>query len=202
MSALDDVIPQSLSQHELRLLYQAHKLMTKGWPLQKGSSLSSAAAAAADHEHWQQHQQLLAAAQEAVAAYAAVSAARSKQHVAAVVDAFEDLGFDPPVKGLKVDGLQPDLAFVASSSSSSSKGEKGDVKVALMCDHAGRYSRNAPFELLGYWRVHEWLLEADGWRVVRFPVHEWKVLMQDTSVHEGPAVGYVYNTLITQGIHM
>jgi hypothetical protein len=69
-----------------------------------------------------------------------------------------------------------------------------------MCDHAGRYSRNAPFELLGYWKVVGWLLEADGWRVVRFPAHEWKVLMQDRGVHEGSAVSFVYNTFISHGI--
>jgi hypothetical protein len=152
---------------------------------------------------------------KAAATYAAASAARNKQQVQAVQRAFEELGFTAPVQGIRVDGgaLQPDLAFIAGSSGSnngssgsssgSSDGSSGcssSVKVALMCDHAGRHSRNAPYELLGYWRVCGWLLETDGWRVVRFPAHEWRLLMQDRAAHGGSTMAYVYNALLAQGI--
>jgi hypothetical protein len=161
---------------------------------------------------------LLTAAKAAAAHYATTSAARAKQQQLHVQDIFEDLGFEAPVKGFKLDGgaLQPDLAFVARSSKgqhSSTRGERdsgaaedaaaaaaGDLKVAIMCDHAGRYSRNAPHQLLGYETVSGWLLEQAGWRVVRLPPHEWRLLLSDRGVQEGTAMSYVYNTLAAQGV--
>lgn len=158
---------------------------------------------------WQRHTVLLSAAREAAGLHAAASASRSKQQARAVQDAFEGLGYDAPVKGLKVDGggLRPDLAFVvagtdaASTTSSSSIGSGGVMKVALMCDHGGRFSRNAPHELLGYWRVAEWLLQLDGWRIVRFPAHEWRALLSDREAREGATqLSYVFNTMAAQGV--
>jgi hypothetical protein len=42
-------------------------------------------------------------------------------------------------------------------------------------------------------RVYGWLLEADVWRVVRFPAHEWRLLMQDRGAQGGSTMAYVYN---------
>jgi hypothetical protein len=213
LATLAGISPTTLSQHELRLLYQTHRLTQQqdwvsGDKAAQAARVRTYAAHEPQQQQWEKVGRLVSAGKKAAAAYAAASAARNKQQVQAVQRAFEELGFSAPVQGIRVDGgaLQPDLAFIAGSSDGSSgsndgsSGSSSSVKVALMCDHAGRYSRNAPYELLGYWRVYGWLLEADGWRVVRFPAHEWRLLMQDRGAHGGSTMAYVYNTLLAQGI--
>ena len=210
LASLAGISPKTLSQHELRLLYQTHRLTQQQDWVSGDKTAQTARVGSIPQQQQQQQQQweqvgrLVLAGKKAATAYAAASAARNKQQVQAVQRAFEELGFTAPVQGIKVDGgaLQPDLAFIAGSSDGSSGSSDGSssMKVALMCDHAGRYSRNAQYELLGYWRVYGWLLEADGWRVVRFPAHEWRLLMQDRGAQGGSTMAYVYNTLLAQGI--
>jgi hypothetical protein len=182
--------------------------------ISKCSSSSSVGSSSSSVPCWPPR--LLTAAKAAAAHHATTSAARAKQQQLHVQDIFEDLGYEAPVKGFRLDGgaLQPDLAFVASSSKgkhSSTRGKKdsgaaedeaaaGGLKVAIMCDHAGRYSRNAPHQLLGYETVSGWLLEQAGWRVVRMPPHEWRLLLSDRGVQDGTAMSYVYNTLAAQGV--
>lgn len=150
--------------------------------------------------------QLLAAAQSAAALHASTSAARSKQQQLHVQDLFEALGFETPAKGLKLDGgaLQPDLAFVAETRTGKVQAGQdvasAGLKVAIMCDHAGRYSRNAPHELLGYETVSGWLLEQAGWKVVRLAPHEWSLLLSDRGVDDGSALAFLYNSLAGQGV--
>jgi hypothetical protein len=188
--------------------------------LSKPSSSSSSSSSRSATSSWPPR--LVAAAEAAAAHFAVTSATRSKQQQLHVQDIFDDLGFEAPLKGLRLDGgaLQPDLALIAysskarrsrSRSSSSSTGDIKDdgaaaaaaaegLKVAIMCDHAGRYSRNAPHQLLGYEIVTGWLLEQAGWRVVRLAPHEWRLLLSDRGVEEGTAMAYLYNTLAAQGV--
>lgn len=158
-----------------------------GWTIQ---DLSSTSAAAAD---WPV--QLLAAARRAAASYASRSAKTSRAVQQHVQDLFEEMGLDAPVQGFKIDGgaMQPDLAFVAQN-------KDLDLKVALMCDHVGRYSRNVPFQLLGYETVEGWLLEQAGWKVIRLTPHEWELILEDDRVHTGSALAFLYNTLAAQGL--
>jgi hypothetical protein len=197
--------PGSLTQRELRLLHQARRLSVKDWVAGASSSSSgSTQEQQQQQEAWQALPRGLSRkAQAAAAAHATASAARGKQHVQAVQEAFGDLGFDAPVTGFRVDGgaSQPDLAFVTGGGTGSSSSD-AVAKFALMCDHAGRFSKNAPHELLGYWRVAGWLLEADGWRVVRLPAHEWQVLMQDRDAHSSSGLSYVYNALVAAGVKL
>jgi hypothetical protein len=197
--------PRQLSQQDLRLLHQAHRL----------SAQQQAGAEAGDAEAWPPR--LLAAAHAAARAHAQSSAARSRAQQAAVQGAFGDLGLAAPVQGLTLDGgaLQPDLAFVAGGAGSGPGSHQQQalplLKVALMCDHAARHTRNAPHELLGYWRVAGWLLEADGWRIVRLPGHEWALLVAGAqqrgkgggdaaAAATAAACAHVFNTLAAAGI--
>ncbi|WIA19490.1 hypothetical protein OEZ85_004101 [Tetradesmus obliquus] len=231
LQRLEGLKPRELSQQQLRLLYQAHRLSTQDWlqgapagqQQQQGEedaedSDAAAAAAAGGFEADEDYEYADQYAEAAAAHFAAASAARSKKQQLHVQDIFEDLGFEAPVKGLRLDAgaLQPDLALIASSSKARRKsGRKGrrsagglgddgaaadGVKVAIMCDHAGRYSRNAPHQLLGYETVTGWLLEQAGWKVVRLAPHEWRLLLNDRGVEEGTAMAYVYNTMAAQGV--
>jgi hypothetical protein len=153
-------------------------------------------------------EQLLVAAAQAAAVRANKSASSSRQQQQHVQDLFEELGQAAPVSGLLLDGgaLQPDLAFVAAVSAgkpSRSYGARGtDMKVAVMCDDASRCSRNPPWQLLGYWTAHAWLLEQAGWKVVRLPAYEWQLLVQDLDAEDGSDLAWLCNSLAAQGIHL
>lgn len=160
---------------------------SSGWTLH---DVSKGSAAGAD---WPPA--VVEAACKAAVAHAIKSAKACRQLQQHIQDLFEEMGLEAPVQGFRVDGgaLQPDLAFVA-------QGEGLDLKVALLCDHDGSYTRNVPFQLLGYDTVEGWLLEKAGWKVVRLTPHEWQLILGDERVHEGSALAFLYNILAAQGI--
>eukprot|EP00775_Hariotina_reticulata_P009355 gene9355-9518_t len=153
-------------------------------------------------------EQLLVAAAQAATVRANRSAGLSRQQQQHVQDLFEELGQEAPVTGLQLDygALQPDLAFVAPASSRGASGSAAtrgsDMKIAVMCDHAGRCSRNPPWQLLGYWTAHAWLLEQAGWKVVRLPAYEWQLLVQDPDAEDGSDLAWLCNSLAVQGIQL